>query len=87
MERASGLTAAELSADWADVRRRALWAAGLRDLTSARPGAGYTGHAFNDCWNHCDATSMLGATAHNENEGCVAGIATRNPLGAGIEIA
>merc|ERR1719426_203933 len=30
---------------------------------------------------------MLGAVAHSENEGRVAGIAQRNPLGRGIELA
>ena len=51
----------------AEVRKRLLWAAGLRDLTNVPPGAGYTGHAFND-HNHCDATTMLGEVAHNTNQ-------------------
>jgi len=80
------LTAAELGGDWADVRRKILWAGGLRDLPYNRPGRGYTGHSFND-FNHCDLTAMLGQAAHNENQGRVAGIAYRNPLGRGIEIA
>ena len=37
--------------------------------------------------NHCDATTMSIAVAHNENAGQVAGIAYGNPLGVGIQIA
>lgn len=85
-ERARGLTEEELSGEWEEVRKRVLWASGLRDLKSARPGQGYTGHAFND-FNHCDATAMLIDEADNENEGRVDGIAFRNPLGDGIRIA
>ena len=46
--RARQLTAAELSTSWPEVRRRILWAAGLRDIEDAAPGRGYTGHSFND---------------------------------------
>jgi len=48
--RVASLTAADLAQPWPDVRRRLLWAGGLRDLPDAAatpPGAGYTGHAFN----------------------------------------
>ena len=62
--------AATLSGEWEDVRRRVLAAGGLRDLPTARPGAGYTGHSFND-FNHCDLTCMAGAVASNENQGQV----------------
>ena len=86
MDRARRLSTSELNGDWASVRQRILWAAGLRDITNARPGQGYTGHAFND-HNHCDATTMLMDQAHNENDGRVAGIHSRNPLGVGIRIA
>ena len=58
-ERARRLSAEELCGEWEGVRRRLLWAAGLRDLTDVPPGHGYTGHAFNEA-NHCDATTMLG---------------------------
>ena len=85
-QRVRSLTSADLGGDWADVRRKLLWAGGLRDLPRAAPGQGYTGHSFND-WNHVDLTCMLGAVAHSENEGRVAGIAQRNPLGRGIELA
>jgi hypothetical protein len=61
MERARGLTVDELSDTWPEVRRRVLWAAGLRDIEDAEPGRGYTGHSFND-WNHCDATTMVRST-------------------------
>eukprot|EP00941_MAST-03F_sp_MAST-3F-sp1_P003195 g3195.t1 len=84
--RASSLSKDDLSSKWEEVRRKLLWACGLRDLPNAQPGKGYTGHAFNDS-NHCDATTMLLETADNENEGRVAGIARRNPLGDGIKIA
>mmetsp|Transcript_24915 Transcript_24915/g.75032 ORF Transcript_24915/g.75032 Transcript_24915/m.75032 type:complete len:233 (-) Transcript_24915:116-814(-) len=87
-ERAGSLSAEDLSGDWTEVRRKLLWAAGLKDLPHARPGMGYTGHAFNDS-NHCDATCMLGDVSHNLNDGTerVAGIAVGNRLGPGIEIA
>jgi len=84
--RVLGLARGELCGEWADVRRRLLWAGGLRDLPDARPGQGYTGHAFNDD-NHCDLTTMLGDVAHNENQGEVSMIAIGNQLGPGIEVA
>ena len=55
-------------------------------MQSAVPGQGYTGHSFND-FNHVDLTPMLLDVSHNENEGRVAGIHRRNPLGDGIKIA
>ena len=79
----------DLNGEWEPVRQKLLWAAGLRDLKNARPGGGYTGHAFNDS-NHCDATTMLGDVAHNLNEAGdnrVKGIAIGNRLGPGIEVA
>lgn len=85
-ERVKSLTPDDLSADWEEVRRRLLWAGGLRDLPNSRPGQGYTGHAFNDD-NHCDLTAMLGDVAHNEHSGDIAGIARGNRLGPGIEMA
>ena len=78
-ERVSQLTAEQLSADWEEVRRSVLWAGGLKDITDAPPGQGYTGHAFND-WNHCDLTAMGGVVASNENNGQVAGIAMGNQV-------
>jgi len=47
-----------LNGDWENVRRNILWAGGLKDLPNAAPGAGYTGHSFND-FNHCDLTAMV----------------------------
>jgi len=88
-ERARSLTKDELCGEWESVRKRLLWAAGLRDLQNVAPGQGYTGHAFNDA-NHCDATTMLGDVAHNLNEAGesrVQGIAVGNRLGPGIEVA
>merc|ERR1719353_2883592 len=85
-ERVKSLKPEQLSADWAEVRRSILWAGGLRDLPSAMPGQGYTGHSFND-FNHCDLTAMAGDVAHNENEGKVSGIHFSNKLGRGIELA
>ena len=40
--------AGELDGEWEDVRRKILWAGGLKDLPNAVPGQGYTGHSFND---------------------------------------
>jgi hypothetical protein len=85
-QRARSLTTQQLSGDWAEVRRKLLWAGGLKDLPNARPGQGYTGHSFND-FNHCDLTTMLGEVAHNNNEGRVPGIAYNNQLGPGIQLA
>lgn len=72
--------------DWEDLRRKILWAGGLRDLPNAIPGQGYTGHSFND-FNHVDLTCMLDSVSANENEGQVAGIAYGNQLGPGIRTA
>lgn len=85
-ERVVGLQASQLNGEWEEVRRNILWAGGLKDLQSAVPGEGYTGHSFND-YNHCDLTAMAGEEAHNENEGRVAGIHHTNRLGKGIQIA
>eukprot|EP00981_Chlorochromonas_danica_P000823 scaffold192_cov320-Ochromonas_danica.AAC.34 len=84
--RIRGLSAEELSGDWADVRRRLLWAGGLRDLPTALPGRGYTGHSFND-YNHCDLVAMVENATFNENDGRVPGIAFSNQLGPGIRLA
>jgi len=84
--RVKSLTKDQLSGDWDDVRRYILWAGGLKDLPNERPGAGYTGHSFND-FNHCDLTTMLGDVAHNENKGQVEGIQYSNQLGPGIRVA
>ncbi|CAJ1339042.1 unnamed protein product [Effrenium voratum] len=84
--RVKSLTPLDLSKDWEEVRRKILWAGGLKDLPSTRPGQGYTGHSFNDD-NHCDLTPMLGEVAHNLHGGEIRGIAMGNRLGPGIEIA
>jgi hypothetical protein len=84
--RARSLLPKNLTDDWEDVRRRILWAAGLKDLPHARPGKGYTGHSFND-WNHVDACTMLGDVQFEENEGRVEGMHYNNRLGEGIVIA
>lgn len=84
--RVRALSTDDLSMAWPEVRRRLLEAGGLKDLPRARPGMGYTGHAFND-WNHCDLTTMSGDTSHNLNDGAVSGIAVGNALGKGIQIA
>jgi len=75
-----------LDGPWEDVRRRLLWAGGLKDLPNSRPGQGYTGHSFND-WNHVDLTTMNDDTSDNLNDGSVKGIAVGNQLGPGIRIA
>jgi len=85
-QRAASLNPAQLSGDWAHVRRLLLWAAGLRDLPHVPPGQGNTGHAFND-YNHCDVTCMVTNVVHNQNTGQIPGIAYGNPLGRGIEAA
>lgn len=74
----------DLNQKWDDVRRKILWAAGLKDLTTAAPGKGYTGHAFND-FNHVDCTAMLPVDSQNNGE--IQGIARGNFLGEGIRIA
>lgn len=75
-----------LNESWENVRRRLLWAGGLRDLPNARPGQGYTGHSFND-YNHVDLTTMNDDNSDNLNDGSVKGIAVGNRLGPGIRIA
>jgi hypothetical protein len=84
--RVSELTDDDLNGRWEDVRRRLLWAGGLRDLVDAIPGQGYTGHAFND-YNHVDLTCMAEEIADNENDGSVREIAIGNRLGPGIRVA
>ena len=84
--RASSLTESDLSQDWDQVRGKLLWAAGLRDLRDVAPGAGNTGHCFND-FNHVDATTMALDVSDNENRGQVDGIAFGNRLGPGIRVA
>ena len=48
-ERVRSLAPEELNGEWEAVRKRLLWAAGLKDLQNAAPGQGYTGHAFSEC--------------------------------------
>jgi hypothetical protein len=84
--RVANLTHEELNSNWEDVRRKLLWAGGLKDLPNAIPGHGYTGHSFND-YNHVDLTCMLDQVSHNENDGSVQQIARGNQLGPGIRIA
>jgi hypothetical protein len=74
----------DLNQRWEDVRRKILWAGGLKDLPDARPGQGYTGHSFND-WNHVDLTCMI--PIDNQNQGEIQGIARGNLLGPGIRVA
>lgn len=84
-ERVKELTQGDdLNQKWDDVRRRILWAGGLKDLPNAAPGQGYTGHAFND-FNHVDCTAMLPVDSQNNGE--IEGIARGNFLGEGIRIA
>lgn len=85
-KRVKSLTKDQLNAEWDSVRRKILWAGGLKDLPTAVPGQGYTGHSFND-FNHCDLTAMRGEVSSNENEGRVTGIHQSNRLGEGIKIA
>jgi hypothetical protein len=85
-DRVRSLSVENLSEDWATVRRRLLWAGGLKDLENAIPGQGYTGHSFND-FNHCDLTAMRADYSSNENQGRVDGIAFKNQLGPGIILA
>lgn len=84
--RVASLKEEDLNGDWEDVRRRILWAGGLRDLPNAIPGKGYTGHAFND-YNHVDLTTMNDGTTDNTNDGTVKQIAVGNFLGDGIRTA
>mmetsp|Transcript_20152 Transcript_20152/g.29921 ORF Transcript_20152/g.29921 Transcript_20152/m.29921 type:complete len:264 (-) Transcript_20152:256-1047(-) len=83
-ERVAGLEEGWANRPWDEVRRRILWAGGLRDLPDAVPGKGYTGHSFND-YNHVDLTAMR--DTDNENDGSVKGIAIGNFLGDGIRVA
>lgn len=76
----------DLNGRWEEVRKKLLWAGGLRDLSNAVPGQGYTGHSFND-FNHVDLTTMLDQASDNENDGSVKGIAIGNQLGNGIRVA
>ena len=82
-QRVRSLSPAELNGDWSEVRRRLLWAGGLRDLPSAMPGRGYTGHSFND-FNHCDLTTMRDDVVGLDNNGQVEYVAVNNPLGTNI---
>jgi len=75
-----------LDGPWDDVRRKILWAGGLRDLPNEQPGKGYTGHSFND-YNHVDLTAMNDEDTGNRNDGSVKKIAIGNHLGPGIKIA
>lgn len=84
--RVRSLTPEDLNGDWINVRRKLLWAGGLKDLEDAAPGQGYTGHSFND-FNHCDLTTMLEDYRDFTNDGKVAQIHYKNALGAGIRIA
>mmetsp|Transcript_26960 Transcript_26960/g.44906 ORF Transcript_26960/g.44906 Transcript_26960/m.44906 type:complete len:274 (+) Transcript_26960:115-936(+) len=82
----SSSAASPLDGTWEEVRRKILWAGGLRDLPTSIPGQGYTGHSFND-YNHVDLTTMRDGASDNENDGAVQGIAIGNQLGNGIRAA
>jgi len=84
--RVAALTSDDLNGNWENVRRRILWAGGLKDLPTSIPGQGYTGHSFNDS-NHVDLTCMLDKENDNLNDGSVKQIAVGNLLGPGIRIA
>jgi len=84
--RVAQLAEEDLNGPWDDVRRKLLWAGGLRDLPDAVPGQGYTGHAFND-YNHVDLTCMAEKVSDNQNDGSVREIAVGNLLGPGIRAA
>jgi hypothetical protein len=84
--RVATLSHEDLNGSWEEVRRKLLWAGGLRDLPNAVPGQGYTGHAFND-YNHVDLTCMAENVSDNKNDGSVREIAVGNLLGPGIRIA
>eukprot|EP00933_Yihiella_yeosuensis_P004684 TRINITY_DN109072_c0_g1_i1.p1 TRINITY_DN109072_c0_g1~~TRINITY_DN109072_c0_g1_i1.p1 ORF type:complete len:259 (+),score=51.51 TRINITY_DN109072_c0_g1_i1:33-809(+) len=83
----------KLSVDWEEARKLLLWAGGLKDNPDARkvpPGAGYTGHAFNDD-NHCDLCCMVDSTQDETNadgraggDGSRGSISRQNLLGPGI---
>lgn len=79
-ERVLSLPQNELDGPWPEVRRRLLWAGGLREMPS-------TSHAFND-WNHCDLTPMSDSVKDESNaDGQVAGISRQNMLGPSIRSA
>jgi len=84
--RVASLKQEDLNDSWDQVRRKILWAGGLKDLPTARPGQGYTGHSFND-YNHVDLTCMRDNVSDNENDGSVKMIAVGNQLGPGIRTA
>lgn len=84
--RVASLKKEDLNDAWEEVRRKILWAGGLKDLPKARPGQGYTGHSFND-YNHVDLTCMRDKVSDNENDGSVKRIAIGNQLGPGIRTA
>ena len=76
-ERVLSLTQSELNGPWPEVRRRLLWAGGLRDIPA-------TSHAFND-YNHCDLTPMADSVQDESNaDGAVAQISRQNLLGPHI---
>jgi len=81
--RVATLSEEDLSLDWETVRKKLLWAGGLKDLPNAIPGQGYTGHSFND-YNHVDLTTMNDQNSDNLNNGEVKQIAVGNFLGEGI---
>mmetsp|Transcript_12423 Transcript_12423/g.18631 ORF Transcript_12423/g.18631 Transcript_12423/m.18631 type:complete len:281 (+) Transcript_12423:158-1000(+) len=87
-QRVAELNATEgiLDGPWEEVRRKLLWAGGLKDMPDAEPGRGYTGHSFND-FNHVDLCTMSSAVLDNTNDGRVQGIAIGNRLGRGIRFA
>ena len=80
------MNASQLNVDWSVVRVNILKAGGLRDLTAASPGDGYTGHCFND-FNHVDLAAMRDSEFFASNKGRVRGIEYTNPLGPGVKIA
>mmetsp|Transcript_37573 Transcript_37573/g.63242 ORF Transcript_37573/g.63242 Transcript_37573/m.63242 type:complete len:282 (+) Transcript_37573:273-1118(+) len=84
--RAKSLAPEQLDGEWGQVRRWLLWAAGLRDLSTANRDQGYTGHCFNDAV-HCDATTMVAAVSHNTHDGQIRGIEVGSQLGPSIHIA
>jgi hypothetical protein len=76
-ERVLSLSQGELDGPWPEVRRRLLWAGGLRDIPA-------TSHAFND-YNHCDLTPMSDGVQDESNaDGAVAQISRQNLLGPHI---
>jgi hypothetical protein len=49
------------------VRRKLLWAAGMKDLSNVPPGQGNTQHCFND-HNHWYGTCMYIATRQENHQ-------------------